>query len=240
MGGVFSSFRIFLIVTAFLLTASLLWAQGADEKILFHGKVFTADPQNPYAEAVSIRGGKIVAVGNFAEVEKSVSAAAQRVDLEGKTLFPGFVDSHSHSIDGGLSLIGADATDKVTSLDQLPAFVEDAKKSGRGMSGDILEIQGLPLEFWSHPDVLNADFSTGPYANQGVLLRGMDGHTAWANRALLQRAGITPDFLKTLTPDERAYYGLDKNGQPNGFLVDAGLSKIDPLLPKPSPEQLLA
>jgi predicted amidohydrolase YtcJ len=56
----------------------------------------------------------------------------------------------------------------------------------------------------------------------------------------LQRAGITPDFLKTLTPDERAYYGLDKNGQPNGFLVDAGLSKIDPLLPKPSPEKLLA
>jgi len=47
------------------------------------------------------------------------------------------------------------------------------------MRGDIVEILGLPLAFWSHPDVLNADFSTGVYAKQFVLLRGMDGHTAW-------------------------------------------------------------
>ena len=41
-------------------------------------------------------------------------------------------------------------------------------------------------------------------------------------QALLQRAGITPEFLKGLTPDERSYYGVDKNMQPTGFLVDAG------------------
>jgi hypothetical protein len=108
------------------------------------------------------------------------------------------------------------------------------------MRGDILEILGLPLEFWSHPDVLNADFGTGAYENQSVLLRGMDGHTAWANRALLQRAGITADFLQKLSPQQRSYYGLEKNGQPNGFLVDAGTEKIEPLLAKPTPEKLLA
>jgi predicted amidohydrolase YtcJ len=230
-----------LIVIELLLHSALIFAQGtADERILFNGKIFTGDPQNPYAEAVSIRGGKIVAVGNRGEVLKSVSSSAERVDLNGKNLFPGFIDSHSHSIDGGLSLIGADATDKVSSLDQLPAFVDDAKKTGRGMRGDIIEIQGLPLAFWSHPDVLNQDFSTGAYQNQNVLLRGMDGHTAWANQPLLRRAGITAEFLKSLSPDERAYYGIDKNGQPNGFLVDAGTAKIDPLLPKPTPQQLLA
>jgi hypothetical protein len=108
------------------------------------------------------------------------------------------------------------------------------------MRGDILEILGLPLEFWSHPDTLNSDFSTGAYAQQAVLLRGMDGHTAWANRALLQRAGITADFLSKLSADERSYYGISKDGQPNGFLVDAGTEKIEPLLPQPTPEQLLA
>ena len=229
------------VLAAVLFAISPLWAQGsADERILFHAQVFTADPHNPYGEAVAIRGDKIVAVGNLPEVEKSVSSSAERVDLKGKTLFPGFIDSHSHSIDGGLSLIGADATDKVASIDQLPAFVDDARKSGRGMRGDIVEVQGLPLEFWSHPDVLNRDFSTGAYQNQPVLLRGMDGHTAWANRVLLNRAGITPDFLRKLSVDERAYYGVDKNMQPNGFLVDAGTAKIEPLLPKPGPEQLLA
>jgi predicted amidohydrolase YtcJ len=224
-----------------LLLTTFLWAQdNAQERILYHAKIFTADPQNPYAEAVAIRADKIVAVGNLPDVEKSVSAGAKRVDLEGKSLFPGFIDSHSHSVEGGLNLIGADATDKVDTVDQLPAFVDDAKKAGRGMRGDIVEVQGMPLAFWSHLDVLNTDFSEGAYANQPVLLRGMDGHTSWANRVLLDRAGITADYLKKLTPAERAYYGVDKNIQPNGFLVDAGAEKVEALLPKYTPAELLA
>jgi predicted amidohydrolase YtcJ len=218
-----------------------VWAQAnSHERIFFHAKVFTADPQNPYAEAVAIRADRIIAVGTLPEVSKSVSANAERVDLEGNSLFPGFIDSHSHSIDGGLNLISADATDRVNSLNELPPFAEDAKRTGKGMRGDILEILGLPLEFWSHLDVLNADFSTGAYQNQSVLLRGMDGHTAWANHALLQRAGITSDFLQKLSRQQRSYYGWDKDGQPNGFLVDAGTAKIEPLLPQPTPDRLLA
>jgi predicted amidohydrolase YtcJ len=239
MGRVAVRHAVFFLAP--ILFSLSIWAQGtARERVLLHAKIFTADTQNPYAEAIAIRGEKIVAVGNLPEVLKSVSANAERVDLDGKSLLPGFIDSHSHSIDGGLNLISADATDKVDSLDQLPAFADEAKKSGRGMRGDILEILGLPLEFWSHPGTLNKDFSTGAYANSPVLLRGMDGHTAWANRALLQRAGITPEYLKSLTADQRAYYGIGKDMQPNGFLVDAGTEKVQRLLPKDSDERLLA
>ncbi len=213
---------------------------GPQETIFFDAKVFTGNPDDSYAEAVAIRGEKIVAVGNLAEVEKSVGAGAKRVDLQGKSLFPGFIDSHSHSIDGGLNLLSADATDKVDKFDQLPAFVAWAKKSKHGMRGDIVEVLGLPLEFWSHPDMLNKDFSSGVYEKQGVLLRGMDGHTAWANQALLARSGITTEFLKTLTQQQRQYYGVNKNGQPNGFLVDQGTEKVEPLLPKYTREQLHA
>ena len=231
----------FLLLAFLFLTVAFLSAQGsANERIFFHAKIFTANPDNPYASAVSIRGDKIVAVGNLPEVEKSVSPNAERVDLNGKTLFPGFIDSHSHSIDGGLSLTGADATDKVDTLSQLPAFVDDARKAGRGMRGDILEIQGLPLEFWSHTDILNKDFSTGAYEHQPVLLRGMDGHTAWANQALLHNAGITSSLLQNLSPQQRAYYGTDKNMEPTGFLVDAGLERIEPLIPPHSQDDLLA
>ncbi len=225
----------------FLLPASPLPAQeNSSDRILFHANIFTADPEKPHADAVAIRGDKIIAVGNLSEVAKSVSSNAERIDLDGKTLFPGFIDSHTHAIDGGLGLIAADASEKVLTLDDLPPFVAAAKKSGKGMRGDILEILGLPLEFWSHPDVLNADFSSGAYAHQDVLLRGMDGHTVWANRALLQRAGITADFVKKLSPAERSYYGIDKDGQPNGFLVDAGTDKIAPLVPPSTPAELLA
>jgi predicted amidohydrolase YtcJ len=227
------------LLSAFGAVSAKAQEGASQEKIFFNAKVFTGNPDDPYAEAVAIRGEKIVGVGNLAEVEKLTSAGAERVDLRGKSLFPGFIDSHSHSIDGGLNLISADASDKVEKLEQLPAFVAWAKKSGRGMRGDIIEVLGLPLEFWSHPDVLNKDFSTGSYEKQCVLLRGMDGHTAWANRALLARAGITAEFLKTLTPEQRGYYGIYKDGQPNGFLVDAGTEKVEPLLPKYTQDQLL-
>jgi predicted amidohydrolase YtcJ len=236
-------YLVLLIVTtsSIVQTDSSLWAQeSSGERIFFHAKVFTGDAENPYADAVAIRGGKIIAVGSFPEVAKSSSENAERIDLEGKSLFPGFIDSHSHSIDGGLSLISADASEKVQTLSDLPSFVEDAKRTGSGMRGDILEILGLPLEFWSHCDTLNAEFSTGTYERQSVLLRGMDGHTAWANQALLQRAGITADFLKKLSAGERSYYGVDQELQPNGFLVDAGTEKIEPLLPQPTSDRLLA
>ncbi|HXN25548.1 MAG TPA: amidohydrolase [Candidatus Acidoferrales bacterium] len=232
---------LLFVPTVFLAqTNSSLWTQeSSGERIFFHAKVFTGDTQNPYAEAVAIRGDKIIAVGNLPEVAKSISENAERIDLEGKSLFPGFIDSHSHSIDGGLALISADASEKVQSLNDLPPFVEDAKKMGVGMRGDIVEILGMPLEFWSHLDVLNADFSTGVYEKQSVLLRGMDGHTAWANRALLERAAITTDFLKKLSAEQRSYYGVDKDMRPNGFLVDAGTEKIEPLLPQRTPDELL-
>jgi hypothetical protein len=209
-------------------------------RILYNGKVFTADPEHPYAEAVAIQDGKIVAVGNLAEVTSSVSAEAKPTNLHGKALLPGFIDSHSHSIDGGINLISADASGKVQKLDELPAFAADARQSGRGMRGDILEILGIPLEFWSHNDALSANFDTGAYESQPVLLRGMDGHTGWANHALLRRAGITADYLKKLSDTERAYYGVNKNFEPTGFLVDKGMEKVVPLLPKPDDERLMA
>jgi predicted amidohydrolase YtcJ len=231
-----------VVVFSVVLFVPVGWPDGssAQERVFYNAKIFTAEPEHPYAEAVAIRGGKIVAVGNLNEVSKSVSAGAERVDLQGKTLFPGFIDSHSHSIDGGTNLISAEVGEDLKSLDELMAFASEAQKSGRGMRGDILEILGLPLATWSHLEELNAKFNSGPYENQAVLLQGMDGHTAWANRVMLRRAGINKDFLKKLSEGERSYYGIGKDFEPNGFLVDAGTEKITPLLPKPSDERLLA
>jgi len=231
----------FVVIAGFASLSTLHADDNASSvRIFYNAKVFTAEPEHPYAEAVAVEGDKIVAVGNLPEVAKSVPASAERIDLQGNSLFPGFIDSHSHSVYGGTNLISADASDKLKSLKDLPPFAEEAKKSGRGMRGDILEILGIPLEFWSHTDELSADFNSGAYENQPVLLRGMDGHTGWANEAVLKRAGITGDYLKNLPAGERSYYGVGKNFQPNGFLVDKGMDKVTPLLPKPTDDRLLA
>ncbi len=230
----------FLVTLAVFCLASVSWAQGADktERVLFNAKVFTGVPDHPYADAVAIRGDKIVAVGSLAEVS-AIDPSATRVDLQGKFLLPGLIDSHIHAIDGGLALISADVGNEMPSMDALADFAADAKKSGKGMRGDVLYIGGMPLVYWSKTDELNARFSSGAYADVPVFLSGMDGHTGWANRVLLRRAGVTKDFLSRLSQSERAYYGVDSTGDSNGFAVDAGLDKIEAVIPPATKERYL-
>jgi predicted amidohydrolase YtcJ len=230
--------RLFaLLLIACLQT--LTFAAG-QERLLYNGKVFTADPEHPYAEAVAIRDDQIVAVGSRTEASQAVGPEAETVDLKGNFLTPGLIDSHCHAVEGGLTLISANIGENVRYVDQLVTFVADAKKSGRGMRGDILEISGIPLAFWSRNSELNQRLNTGPYAGQPVLLKGMDGHTAWANQAMLKRAGINQQLIAGLDTVGRGYYGFGPDFEPNGFLVDAGVDRAAAVIPQPSPERMLA
>ena len=228
-GIVIGLFGIFLSSLAF----------AADEQVLYNGKIFTADAEHPYASAVAIRGDRIAAVGNLNEVEKAVGGGAEKVDLKGHLLVPGLIDSHAHAVDGGLSLISADAGEDLKTVDQLVEFADKAKKSGRGMRGDVLRVGGIPLAFWSKNRELNERFNTGEYASQPLLLEGMDGHTSWANQALLKRAGINKQLISGLDATGKGYYGYSPDFEPNGFLVDAGVDKVNLVIPKPSDEKML-
>jgi predicted amidohydrolase YtcJ len=232
----------FLVTLTVVCFAAVSWGQGTDktERVLFNAKIFTGVPDHPYAEAVGIRGDKIVAVGNLAEVLEAVGKNAEGIDLHGNFLLPGLIDSHVHPIEDGVTLISADLGDRVPSMDELVSFAADAKKTGKGMRGDILYISGMPLVHWLKTNDLNARFNSGDYATLPVFLAGSDGHTGWANRALLSRAGITKEFLSRLSSSERAYYGMEPTGDPNGFAVDAGLDRIQTVVPEPSPQQSLA
>jgi len=203
----------------------------AQDRVFVNGKVYTANVQQPYAEAVSIRDGRILAVGSRREVEASVGAGAQVVDLGGKTLLPGLIDSHIHAVMGGVSLLSADAESNIPDIAALEAFVAQAKSSGRGMSGDVLVVTGIPLEIWSHNVELNARFNSGPYATQPLYLGGMDGHTGWSNLALRKRAGLDKAFISKLPEEKRKYYGLAPDLTPNGFGVDEGLEIVQTQIP---------
>ena len=90
---------------AFVCNLFLVIGISAQERLLVNGKVFTANPLHPYAEAVALRDNKIVAVGNRGDVAATVSPSAEVIDLGGKMLLPGLIDSHVHAVDGGLALI---------------------------------------------------------------------------------------------------------------------------------------
>jgi len=120
-----------------------------------------------------------------AEVLRSVGQSVELTDLKGYTLLPGLIDSHTHPIGGGLSLITANAGEELESIEELAALAAEAKETGKDLRGEILYVSGIPLVLWSKITQLNAVFNSGTYAQQPVFFRGMDYHTGWANREML-------------------------------------------------------
>ncbi len=72
--------------------------------VLFNGAVWTVNPDQPWAEAVAISGENIIAVGSSKAVQKLKGPATKSIDLHGAFVLPGFIDSHTHFLQGGFSL----------------------------------------------------------------------------------------------------------------------------------------
>jgi predicted amidohydrolase YtcJ len=211
----------------------------ASKPVVFHNaQVFTAEYDHPYAEAVAIRGDRIIAVGTLGSVERIAGPTARKVDLDGKFLMPGMIDAHAHPIWGGITLIQANFSD-AASVAALVQFVAEQMRKRESMRGDVLIINGINNSYWPHAAEIDAALSQGAFAKQPIVLFGSDGHTAWANRAARKRAGITQEFIRTLNPGDRQYYGFDSALNPNGFVVDAGKFKLDGSLPPFSADFLL-
>jgi predicted amidohydrolase YtcJ len=197
----------------------------AQEKIFYNAKIFTAERNHPFAEAVAIKGKWIVAVGNYEDVKRSVSMNAQQIDLGGAFLMPGFVDTHNHAIGGGTDLLKPNAGDKFMNVGELLSYAKKELQSKDKMTGDILVIYGLNISTWSGLDSLTSVFNANEFSTQPVVLRGSDGHTAWCNSAMMERSGINLNFINSLKPEEKVFYGMSNN-KPNGFVSESGYRKI--------------
>jgi predicted amidohydrolase YtcJ len=218
--------------------ASTNEGQPSKPVLFYNAQVFTAEHDHPYAEAVAIRGDRIIAVGTLGLVERIAGPSARKVDLDGKFLMPGMIDAHVHPIWGGITLIQANFPD-TASVAALVQFVAEQMRKRESMRGDVLVINDINNSYWSHAAEIDAALSQGAFAKQPIVLFGSDGHTAWANRAARTRAGITQEFIRTLKSGDRQYYGFDSAFTPNGFVSDVGKIKLEGSLPPFSADFLL-
>ncbi len=232
---------ITLMCASASLAISTLVAAGEPEQtqIFYNAQVFTAEYDHPYAEAVAIRGDRILAVGALRSVEQAAGPAARKIDLKGKFLMPGMIDAHAHPIAGGVTLIQANFPDTADSVPALAQFVAEQMKKNTSRLGDVLVINDIDIGYWSHAAEIDEALSKGAFASQPIVLFGSDGHTAWANQPVRTRAGITAQYIKSLKPNEQRYFGFDAAFNPNGFVVDDGKTKLDRSLPTPSPASML-
>ncbi len=211
---------------------------GAD-MVLFNGKVFTADKARPMVQAIAVENGKVLAVGSDAEIKALADASTQRIDLAGKALMPGLIDTHSHAIFGGLEMSTANMGDEQVSLEELEKRLRTWRDDGTARHGDTLYVAGMTSAYWAQAEAMGQRFDQGEWAGVPIVFVGSDHHTAWANAAMRKRAGIDARLVAALPEAERGTIGLGKDGAPNGFLVDAGWDRVAAVLPPMDPALLL-
>src|SRR5690606_2442099 len=115
--------RFILSLLAAAMAFSSMEAIAAADLLLFNGKVYTAEPGQALAQAVAVENGKILKVGSNAEIKALADADTQLIDLAGKVLMPGMIDTHSHPIMGAMASLRANLYDEVLPLAELEQWI---------------------------------------------------------------------------------------------------------------------
>ncbi|ATE78368.1 amidohydrolase [Pseudomonas frederiksbergensis] len=214
-------------------------AMAATDLVLLNGKIFTADRNQPKVQALAVQDGKVLKVGSNAQIKTLIEPGTKVIDLGGKTLMPGLIDSHSHAIFGGLEMASANMEDEVVDLDELEKRLRGWRDDGKAKHGDVLSVAGMSSAYWAQAEALGKKFNSGEWAKVPVVFTGSDHHTAWANNVMLERAGIDAALLQNLPAAELDTIGKLADGRPNGFLVDAGWDRVALKMPAPSAADML-
>jgi len=198
-----------LLVTGAVSAPASESKQAADY-VLLNGKVYTVNPEQPWAEAVAVRGDEIVYVGDNQGAREFVGKDSRAIDLKGKLLLPGFVESHIHVLMGAATTSGVTLT-MTDSLEDIQRKVKEYAEAnptkpaifGSAYSGLIFGDDG-PKKEW-----LDAVVPDRP-----VILGDHTIHTMWANSKALEMAGIDKD-----TPNPPGgEYVRDSEGNPTGTM----------------------
>ncbi|UVL63972.1 amidohydrolase [Pseudomonas sp. B21-032] len=231
--------RLIPTLLATALACASLPALAAADLVLFNGKVYTGEPGQGLVQAVAVKDGKVLQVGSDAQIQALADAHTQRIDLAGKVLMPGMIDSHSHPVVAAYDSLGANLQDEVKPLPALEQWILAEVEQGRGKAGDVISVAGASSAYWDNSRELGQLFNQGRWATQPLVLSGIDGHTGWANQAMLKRMQIDAAWVKSLSEQDRSYVGHEADFSPNGYFAEARWDQVRSQIPAASQEVML-
>lgn len=195
--------------------------------IVTHGKVYTVNPAQPWAEAVAVKDGKIVAVGKTDDVLKLRGKSTLIISAKSHLVLPGFGDAHAHFMEGSLTLLGVKLDDAKT----IAEIQKRVKEFAAAHPGDgWIEGMGWQYDAFGEAALPDKKYLDEVVGDRPVLLTCYDGHTTWANSKALQLAGIGRD-----TPDPaNGIIVRDAHGNPTGALKESASELVRKVMPKPS------
>jgi len=225
------------VFAVMLIVGSIVPAVFAEPKpteadlILNNGKFVTLEKTRPEAAAMAISGDTIMAVGDAAEIATMAGESTRTIDLGGRLVLPGLIESHAHLLGLGqarlkLDLVGTHSEAEIVALvvDRAAAIPKGRWILGRG---------------WDQNDWRNTAFPTHRSLSRAapdhpICLTRVDGHMVWINAKAMELAGISAD-----TPDPKG--GRLERGEdraPTGLLLDNAIELVSAVIPDPTRDEL--
>lgn len=211
------------------------------DKVFINGTVYTVDEANPQVQAVAVKDGLILALGSTEEIQAFVGESTEVIDLQGKTMTPGFIESHAHLMGIGYNKLEIDLMG-VKTYEELIQKVADAAATAK--PGDWITGRGWHQDKWLQmPEKTVKGFQThdalsAVTPNNPVYLAHASGHASFVNQKAMELAGITP--LRSEKPTQEVEGGevlRDELGNPTGVLVERASTLVSKLIPETTPEK---
>ena len=220
-----------LMLTATFAATAQAKVKPAD-KVLTNGRIYTVAGPQTWAQAVAIRGSRIVAVGKKSQVKPYIGPKTKVTNLKGKMVMPGLQDGHSHPIPGGESLSACGLDYESLTVEQLRERIQGCLDASSNKEPD----GWLDVGAWNAEQALPAGTVVTKEALEGldtqrpILVQNSDGHKALVNERGLELAGITDD-----TPNPPGgVIDRDSNGEATGLLFEGAQNLARDLIPPPS------
>jgi len=203
------------------------------ELIFKNGRFWTANPACPNVEAVAVQKGRILKVGSLDQVKDLAGKSTRWIDLEGAFVVPGFIDSHTHFLKGGLSLSSLNLRNARSQKEFVEMIKKEAEKTENGRwitngewDNHQFDSEQLPKKEWID----------GVTPENPVCIYRKDMHMVFTNSLALKIAGLNKD---SSNPEGGEIVRSSVSGEPTGLLTDGAIDLILPHIPKPDHKEKL-
>ena len=198
--------------------------------VVTEARIWTGDPDMPWADAVASNGETIVAVGSNADIEPYIGEETEVISVPGGMLVPGMIDTHVHFVTGGSGLAAVQLRDAATPeefVERIGAFAKTLEPGEWILNGN-----------WDHEnwggELPRRDWIDAVTPDNPVWINRLDGHMALANSLALEKAGVDAD-----SPDVAGGEIVrNESGAPTGVLKDNAMGLVEGAVPDPGEAQL--
>lgn len=215
-------------------------AEKKEADLIIHNAIiYTVDSAFSVQQAMAIKDGKIIETGSNDQILNKFTSK-ETSDLQGKTVFPGFIDAHCHFLSYGLGLQQVDLVG-TKSFDEVVQRVKDFDiKRDKPQSGNI-EADWIVGRGWDQNDWEKKEYPTRKkldslFPNTPVVLKRIDGHAALVNTEAFRRADLSPVMIR-----QKPIAGgeiIEKDGHFTGILIDNAVDIVTSKIPLPTKEKL--